>query len=289
MADNNKVPVSVLIPTRNEERNIVACIDGVDWADEVVVFDSLSDDTTVEIATGKGATVIQREFDNFADHKNWALENVSFAHDWILIVDADERVTPELASDIKAAIASAAPQAGYYIARKNIFSGRWIRRAGMYPDWQLRLFQSGKARYEQRIVHEHMILDGGAGYLKHPFIHHDDKGIERYIDRHNTYSSFEAFEAYKYQQQTEDSQTIASKVGEKGPEHRRSLKQFAYRYLPFRPLFVFFWMYIFRLGILDGKIGFRYCVLRAIYEFQIDLKLDELKRDGSAMQEKFLK
>ena len=147
MTELNNLPVSVLIPTRNEERNIAACIEGVAWADEVIVFDSLSDDATVAIATAKGATIVQREFDNFAAHKNWALDNFGFAHEWILIVDADERVTPELAADIKAAITGAAPQSGYFIARKNIFSGRWIRHAGMYPDWQLRLFKLGKARY----------------------------------------------------------------------------------------------------------------------------------------------
>lgn len=159
----------------------------------------------------------------------------------------------------------------------------------MYPDWQLRLFQLGKARYEKRMVHEHMLLDGKAGHLKNPLTHHDDKGIERYIDRHNTYSSFEAFEAYKYNKARGASKTIEAKLGTSGPEHRRSLKHFAYRWVPFRPIFVFFWMYIFKLGILDGKIGFQYCILRAIYEFQIDLKVDELKRPGSVMRKKFLR
>lgn len=281
------VAVSVIIPTKNEERNIAACLDGVAWAAEVIVFDSLSTDATLDIAKSKGAKIVQRQFDNFSDHKNWAIDNIDFENHWILIVDADERVTPPLAEEIRHVVEHLSEHTGYYIARKNLFSGRWIKHAGMYPDWQLRLFQAGKARYEKRLVHEHMLLDGSAGHLKTPFTHYDDKGIERYIDRHNVYSTLEAVEVYKFLNTPPVPGKISSDASTRGPGRRRRLKQLAYRWLPFRPAFVFLWMYFVKLGFLEGRIGFQYCVLRAVYEFQINLKLDELRRDGSALRDKF--
>jgi glycosyltransferase involved in cell wall biosynthesis len=287
MNTSGKISVSVLIPTRNEERNIGACLDAVAWAGEVIVFDSLSTDATIDIAREKGAAIVSREFDNFSDHKNWALANIEFQHDWILIVDADERVTPELAGEIGERIENPGPHQGYFIARKNIFGGKWIRRAGMYPDWQLRLVMKGRARYERRIVHEHMVVDGSAGHLRSPLVHYDYKGIERYIDRHNTYSSLEAVEAHRYLAATGTGPGTGQRIAEGGPERRRRLKQFAYRWLPLRPLFVFVWMYLVKLGFLDGKWGLRYCILRAVYEFQIDLKREELARADSPLAEKY--
>jgi glycosyltransferase involved in cell wall biosynthesis len=291
MNASSTVAVSVIIPTKNEERNIEACLDGVAWAAEVIVFDSMSTDATLDLAKAKGAKIVQREFDNFSDHKNWAIDNIEFENHWLLIVDADERVTPPLAEEIRVVVEELSSHIGYYIARKNLFSGRWIKHAGMYPDWQLRLFQAGKARYEKRLVHEHMLLDGSAGHLKTPFTHYDDKGIARYIDRHNVYSTLEAVEVYKFlngpQGAEQTSAEISSDASDAGPGRRRRLKQFAYRWLPFRPAFVFLWMYFIKLGILEGRIGFQYCLLRAVYEFQIDLKLDELKRDGSPLRDQF--
>jgi glycosyltransferase involved in cell wall biosynthesis len=284
MNTTGNTPVSVLIPTRNEARNIGACLEAVAWAAEVIVFDSLSTDATTAIAAEKGAAIVSREFDNFSDHKNWALDNIEFQNDWVLIVDADERVTPELADEIAAAGQPGANR-GFFIARKNIFGGKWIRHAGMYPDWQLRLVRLGHARYVRRIVHEHMVVDGPVGHLKSPFVHYDYKGIERYIDRHNIYSSLESVEAYRYLKGTRNSD--GARIAAGGPERRRRLKQFAYRWLPFRPLFVFVWMYGVNLGFLVGKWGFRYCILRAHYEYQIELKLKELAGDDSPLAEKY--
>ena len=284
MNASEKTPVSVLIPTRNEARNIGACLDAVAWAGEVIVFDSNSTDATTDIAGEKGAAIVAREFDNFSDHKNWALENIGFQFDWVLIVDADERVTPELAAEIAAAIDDPGAHQGFFIARKNIFGGKWIRHAGMYPDWQLRLVRRDRARYEARIVHEHMVVDGPVGHLKSPFVHYDYKGIERYIERHNTYSSLESVEAHRYLNGTDAAD--GAHIAKGGPERRRRLKQFAYRWLPFRPLFVFVWMYVVKLGFLDGKWGLRYCILRAVYEFQIELKLEELAGENSPLAEK---
>ena len=263
------------------------CLKGVAWADDCVVLDSYSDDATVTIAREQGARVVQRQFDNFSTHKNWALDNIDFRHDWILIVDADERVTPELAREITALVNGSPPHHGYYLARQNWFAGTWIRHGGWYPDWNLRLLRRGRGRYEPRLVGEHMLLTGPPGYLKNPVIHHDYKGIERYFDRHNVYSSLEAVEAYRTLDRGGPAPGIAGGFWAKGPERRRFLKNLAYRYLPGRPLFKFIWMYFFKLGFLDGRMGFRYCLLHTFYDYQISLKLEELRDPQSPMSQKY--
>ena len=161
------IPISVLIPTRNEERNLAACLESVAWAGERVVFDSYSDDRTLEIAAAHGARVVQRTFDNFSSHKNWALEHIDFAHPWVLILDADERVTPALAKEISALFVRGPQHNGYYLARKIIWRGRWLRYGGRYPDYNLRLIRHGYGRYEPRLVHEHMVVDGSSVTWKH--------------------------------------------------------------------------------------------------------------------------
>ncbi|MDX8410707.1 MAG: glycosyltransferase family 2 protein [Mariprofundaceae bacterium] len=281
-----KVLLSVLIPTKDEERNIAACIDSVSFAGEIIVFDSLSTDYTLEIAGAKGARIMQRKFDVFSTHKNWALDNIGFDNEWILILDADERVSPELREEIISLINAPPLLNGYYVARKNMFSGKWIRHCGMYPDWQLRLLRRGKARYEDRIVHEHMILEGKAGFLNEPLFHHDYKGMNRYFDRHNHYSDLEAIEIYR-ELAGSTSPPTSGDVFIKGPHRRRALKNFAYHWLPMRPFFVFCYMYFLRFGFLDGRIGFRYCLLRAIYEYQISLKLLELRDPDSPISAQY--
>lgn len=287
MAEINKTPVSVLICTKNEERNLGKCLESVAWADDIVVFDSFSDDETLNIARQLGARVVQRVFDNFSVHKNWALEQVDFAHDWVLIVDADERVSPELAEEITAAVVQPGDICGYYLARKNYFCGTWIRHGGWYPDYNLRLLKRGRGRYESRLVHEHVLLDGPAGYLKSPLIHHDYKGIERYFERHNVYSSLEAVEVRRTLTAQGQAQNLPALPWAKGPERRRFLKNLAYRYLPARALVKFLWMYVIRLGFLDGRLGFRFCLLHTFYDYQISLKLEELQDQDSPLFQKY--
>jgi glycosyltransferase involved in cell wall biosynthesis len=283
----NKAPVSVLICTKNEERNLPSCLESVSWAGDLVVLDSLSNDETVNIAQRLGARVVSRPFDNFSAHKNWALENIDFVYDWILIVDADERVSAALAGEIIATVAAAGEMCGYYLARQNYFCGKWIRHGGWYPDYNLRLLKRGRGRYEDRIVHEHVLLDGPAGYLQNPLIHHDYKGIERYFERHNVYSSLEAVEARRTLTAAPASQSLPAWLWAKGPARRRFLKNLAYRFLPARSLIKFLWMYVIRLGFLDGRLGFRYCLLHTFYEYQVSLKLEELQDPNSPLAQKY--
>ena len=286
MPDQPRAPVSVLIPTRNEERLLPGCLASVAWADEVVVFDSHSTDRTAEIARAAGAAVVVREFDSFARHKNWALENIAFRHRWLLLLDADERVTPALAAEIRDAAARTDGPVGYYLARKLLFCGKWIRHGGVWPDYNLRLLQRGRGRYEDRLVHEHVILDGPAGYLKSPLLHEDDKGLERYLDRHNHYTSLEAVEVLRAARASGGTR-LEGDLANPGPQRRRALKLFAYRRLPCRALFYFLYMYVLKAGFLDGRIGLRYCLIKTFFEYMIDLKASELRRPGSPMREKY--
>lgn len=283
MAD--KTRISVIVPTLNEERNIADCLDSLAWADETIVFDSHSTDRTIEIAEARGARIVTRVFDNFSTHKNWALDNIDLAHPWVLLIDADERATPELAAEIAATIAGADARNGYLVARQNWVWGKPMRC--MYPDYNLRLLRRGKGRYEDRIVHEHMVIEGPAGYLRNHLVHRDAKGIERYIDRHNVYSSFEAVEAWRLLHGHDGDAIGNGNPFRRGPEGRRALKRFAYRYVPVRPLVHFLWLYIGKRGFLDGRLGWRYCVLRMLYEYQVSLKLEELRDPTSPMATKY--
>lgn len=281
-----KMPVSVVIPTRNEERNLAMTLATVvEWADQVFVFDSFSDDRTVEIARSFRVDVVQRVFDDFSTHKNWALDNLPFRNQWILLLDADERLTAELRNEISQVVSRDSSPNGYYVARKNYFMHHWIRHAGMYPDWQLRLFRRGFARYEDRIVHEHMLVDGETAFLRNPLEHDDFKGLARWIDRHNHYTSMEAIEIHRVLKGDRSSR-ISGSLRARGPERTRIIKEFAYRYLPCRALFVFIWMYFIRGGFLDGRIGFRYCLLKAVADYQTSLKLIELDPEQSKIQPK---
>lgn len=279
-------PVSVIIPTRNEERNIAACMAGVAWADEIVVFNSLSTDATTTIAEGKGARIVRREFNSFARHKNWALDHIDLRNDWVLIVDADERVTPELAAEIRAAVAKPDVAVGFYIPRMTYFCGRWIRHGGIYPDYNMRLFRRGRGRYEDRLVHEHVMLDGPAGYLKRPLVHEDDKGLERYFERHNHYTTLEAIEIVRAKNRDRDGK-LGADVLVAGPPRRRALKNFAQRYLPARPVFVFLYMYLLKGGFLDGRVGFRYFLLKMLFDYVTDLKAKEIATPGSPLNLKY--
>ena len=194
--DPMKCRLSVLVPTLNEEVNLPDCLASVvGWAKEIWVVDSYSTDRTPEIARQSEANMMQHPFDGYAAQKNWALENVPFSCEWLLILDADERVSLELADEIRGIIAADGNgYDGFYLNRKLIFYGKWIRHCGWYPSWNLRLFRHVRGRYEQREVHEHLVLEGKVGYCKHDLIHEDLRDMSFCIAKHNRYSSQEARE-----------------------------------------------------------------------------------------------
>jgi glycosyltransferase involved in cell wall biosynthesis len=278
---NTRVPVSVLIPTLDEERNLPGCLDSVAFADEVFVVDSLSHDRTVEIACAHGANVVQHAFESYSRQKNWALETLPFRNDWVLIVDADERVTPELQHEIAAVIANPTAD-GYYVNRKFIFLGRWIQHAGWYPSWNLRLFRHALGRYDDREVHEHVVLSGRAGYLRHDLLHKDERGLEAFIARHNRYSTLEAGARRKAECDAPDRARLPVGLLASPVQRKRFIRERIWPVVPARPLALFVYMYVLRLGFLDGRAGLALCVFHAFQEFMVGLKLAELRRLSSS-------
>jgi glycosyltransferase involved in cell wall biosynthesis len=267
--------VSILILTLNEEINISDCIDSCAWSNDIVVFDSVSEDRTVQIAQAKGARVVQRVFDNYAAQRNAALTTVSFKYPWVLMVDADERVPSELAEEIVSATAEASAEVAMYrMRRKDFFLGKWLRRSSGYPTWFGRLVRPERTRVE-RDINEEYVTDGRveplAGHLHHyPF----NKGLSYWFERHNRYSSMEAAEQLEIRTRVLATHDLFSTDP---MARRRARKQLAYR-LPMRPYLMLFYLYIFRLGVLDGRAGWYFSRMRATYEMLIDLKVVELKR-----------
>jgi glycosyltransferase involved in cell wall biosynthesis len=267
-------PVSIFILTLNEEQNIEACLDSVAFADDVVVLDSYSSDDTVALAEAKGARVVQRKFENWAAHQNWAMANIEFKHKWVFYLDADERMTPELQADILAIAANDADtKRGYFVGRTNYFMGRTITHC--YPPVPImRFFQPKFIRYE-RLVNPIAIIDGETGDLDSRFLHYNfSKGLTEWFDKHNKYSLSEAKEGLKALREQDPDVSIFSKDR---ALKRVALKNLALR-LPGRPFAKFIYLYVLKMGFLDGKAGFTYCILQSIYEYLIDLKMWELKR-----------
>lgn len=289
-AKPEKIPVSVLIPAKDEERNLPACLESVARADEIFVVDSQSSDRSCEIVESYGAKVVQFCFNGrWPKKKNWSLDNLPFRNEWVLIVDCDERITPELWDEIAEAIHNPA-YTGYYLNRKVFFLGKWIRYGGKYPDWNLRLFKHKLGRYENlktedipntgdNEVHEHVILEGKAGYLKNDMLHIDFRDIYHWLERHNRYSNWEARVYYNILEDSDESGTIGANLFGDAVQRKRFLKKIWVR-LPFKPLLRFVLFYIIRFGFLDGKAGYIYGRLLSQYEYQIGVKLYELQQFG---------
>ena len=272
--------ISVLILTLNEEINLPACLKSVNWSDDVVVFDSFSTDGTAEIAKKNGARFVQRAFDNYASQRNAALMDITYKHPWLFMVDADEQVTPELAAEISEAVKHAVPEVALFrMRRKDMYLGRWLRRSSGYPTWFGRLMRIGRVRVERQINEEYL-TDGQVTSLQGHLVHHPfSKGIDDWVERHNRYSSMEA---QVLARELLRPLVIRNFFSPDPVLRRRALKQLAYR-LPGRPLLVFSYLYMFRIGFLDGKAGLRFALLRSFYEFLIEAKASELRRRGDGL------
>lgn len=231
------VKLSVIIITKNEEENIRNCLESVKWADEIVIVDSLSKDKTVEIAKEYTNKIFQKKWAGYGRQKNLALEKAT--GDWVLNIDADERVTKELAQEIKGAIQKKEYD-GYYIPNKAYFLGKWIKHSGWYPDHHLRLFKKEKGRFDERMVHEAAEVEGKKGYLKGVIEHFTAKSIGEYLRRLDKYARL----------------TIEERGG------RASWHQ-----VFFYPPFTFFKMYIMKRGFLEGIHGLILALCHSYYTF----------------------
>ncbi|MBI4637827.1 MAG: glycosyltransferase family 2 protein [Candidatus Rokubacteria bacterium] len=233
--------LSVVVIAWNEEERLRDCLGSVGWADEVVVVDAESGDKTVQIAREFTDHVLIRPWGGFADQKNFALGQAS--GDWVLSLDADEEVSPELREEIVALLLGGAAHDGYAIPRRNLFWGAWVRHGRLYPDWQLRLFRRGHGRFVPRAVHESAQVDGPVGRLRSPLLHRSYRDVSDFLERMNRYSSLAAEEAVRAGQ-------------------RASVRD-----LVLRPLGRFVSMYLVSGGCLDGWRGFLLAVLYSYYVF----------------------
>jgi acetyltransferase-like isoleucine patch superfamily enzyme/glycosyltransferase involved in cell wall biosynthesis len=270
--------VDVLIQTHNEELNLphtLASVQG--WVNKVFVVDSGSTDHTKEIALAFGASFVHRPWLGYARQKNWALNNLPFESPWVLILDADEAVAPELKEEILRIITRPVdnvPVTGYFINRVTVFMGRKIWHSAFFPSWNLRLFKRGLAHYEEREVHEHMIVRGRTGYLKSLLIHEDRRGLEHFIAKHNRYSTLEAREIFRQRQKWPGwSEFFKDRIG-----RRRYIKYRLAPKLPMPWLLRFCYMYFLRGGILDRQAGLNLCLMISTYELFIRAKYTELIR-----------
>ena len=243
--------LSIIVLTKNEERNIGPCLESVAWGDELIVLDAFSEDRTVEIARAHGARVHQRPFRNFADQRNAALELAT--HPWVFFVDADERATPELAAEVRRVIERDEP-VGWWVPRRNYIFGRWVRHAGWYPDYQLRLFRRDRGRYDEaREVHELVLLDGPAGCLENTLTHYNYDSLAQFFARQDVYTDYEA--------------RIMYRQGLRARPHNfvlQPLREFRRRYFELE-------------GYKDGWLGLLLSLLMAYYEL---VKYGKLWRMG---------
>jgi len=231
--------LTAVILTLNESDNIRACIESLQWTDQIVVFDSFSCDDTVELCRSAGAVVIQNEFKNYAQQRNDALNRLQT--DWVFFVDADERCSVDLSTEIRSVI-SQCHEKGWYVPRHNYIFGKLTIGAGWYPDYQLRLFEHGKVRYE-RPVHEVAVVEGEIGYLEQPLIHHNYRDLDQFRAKQRAYSSYDA--------------KILRENG---------VKPFPHKFVR-EPLRQFWWRFVSLKGYQDGWHGFRLSLYMAYYEW----------------------
>lgn len=268
------IPVSVLILTKNEERDLPACLSSVAWCEDVHVLDSQSTDRTVTLAQAAGAKVSVRAFDGYASQRNFGLQ-LPFAHPWVLILDADERVSPGLVAEMAGFVAQAPSKvAGARLRRRDIWWGTWLKHAQISP-FYIRLVRVGRAHYE-REVNEVLQVDGEVVDLALSFDHFPfSKGLDHWIAKHNTYSRMEA-ELIVSGQRGEVSwrQALFNPDFSVRRVHQKGL---FYR-LPGRPFIKFAYMLLARRAFLDGWSGIRYAILQSIYEYFIVLKTREIEQ-----------
>lgn len=274
---------SIYILTYNEELEIAACIESALLSDDVIVVDSYSRDRTVEIASRYPVRVVQHAFASHGQQRTWMLKEVATQHEWVYILEADERMTPELFAECLEAMQSPA-YVGYYVAERVMFMNRWIRHSTQYPRFQFRLFQKAKVWFTDYGHTEREVFEGSTSFLKETYPHYTSgKGLTRWIDKHNRYSTDEAKETL-HQLETGRVNWRNLFWGPSEVERRRALKDLSLR-LPGRPLIRFFYMYVLLRGFLDGKAGFTWCLLQAFYEYLILLKVWELRHQPPPLDE----
>jgi len=283
------LPVSVIVPVRNEAHNLGRCLEALKDVGEVYVIDSGSTDETEAIARSYGAKVVQFHYTGgWPKKRQWAMDTLPLAHDWILLLDADEVLTPELSAEMKRAMQD--PEAdGYYIALQIYFLGRRLRHSGA-SFWKLSFFRKGLGRFECRLedqdasmadmeIHEHVKVPGKTRNLKNFLVHHNVESLSRYIQKHNEYSNWEA---RVWLDEKRGEEEIEPSLWGTQAQRRRWLRR-RFLMVPGSPILFFLYKYVYCLGFLDGVPGLIYCVFQGTQFFHIKAKIYELqvKRAGA--------
>ena len=271
--------VSVLILTRDEQRDLPDCLASVSWSDDIHVFDSQSTDATTEIARAAGAHIHTRAFDDYATHRNASLATVPFKHPWVFLLDADERPTADLSREMQQlALAAPLETSAFRVRRRDHLFGTWLKHAQLSP-FYIRLVRPERVHYT-RAINEVLEVDGPIASLSYPLDHYPfSKGIAHWIAKHNLYSSMEA--ELIYNQQSLQNPSLITAL--RDPDfHTRRIHQKAIFYrLPGRPVIKWLYMVFLRRAILDGAAGLTYATLQSLYEYLIVLKTKELQRGGA--------
>ncbi len=279
------LPVSVIVPVRNEACNLPRCLRSLAGVGEVYVIDSESTDDTAQIARSHGAKVVQFHYaGGWPKKRQWAMDTLPLAYDWILLLDADEVLTPELIAEIRRAVQNPAVN-GYSIRLQMYFLGRVLRHCDA-SFWKLSLFRKGRGRFECRLkdqdasmadieIHEHVVVDGPTAEVHNALVHHNADSLSRYILKHNEYSNWEARVLLQPEGAAEE---VSADLFGTQPQRRRWLKRNLYR-MPGSPVLLFLYRYIFRLGFLDGVPGLIYCAFQAVQMFHSKAKIYELKSE----------
>lgn len=271
--------MSVVVLTKDEEANLPALLRSLDGlACRLFVVDSGSTDRTVAIVEAAGCEVVEHPFENYAAQRNWSFDHLPIATPWVLSLDADERLTPELRDEIARVVAADDPGFdGYMLRKQTWFMGRWLRHGGQYPSWHLRLARAGKVRCEDRLYDQHYVVDGAVGRLKCDYIDILTDSLTNWTDRHNRWATLEARELLS----DEDRIQVRPRWSGTPIERKRFLRLRVYRKFPLfvRPFLLFFFDYIVRLGFLDGRPGLIFHVLQRFwFRFLVDAKLYEHHR-----------
>ena len=280
-ADKNlkSIPVSAIIFTLNEEIHLPDCLRSVGEFDDVIVVDSFSTDRTKEICDNAGVRFIQHSFEGFGMQRNWALEHGNPKHDWVLILDADERVSQELSSELRELMYSIPTDvSAYRLKRRFYLWGKWLKHSGDYPVWLVRLVNKHKVRYVNRGHAETQTVNGKTANLRRDLIDENKKGIDEWVERQNRYSRQEAeYELYHESKVFK----IVDLCSMDPVKQRANLKVLSW-HIPFRPFFYFMYSYIWHLGFLDGVEGFIFCMMKAFYQTMIVAKKYELRHKSRA-------
>ncbi len=270
-------PVSVMIFTLNEEIHLPSCLACLTWCDDVIIIDSFSSDRTGQISREAGARFFQHTFEGFGSQRNWALDTTQPKHDWVLILDADERVTPELVSELAQVLASPTASVGAYrIKRRFHLWGRWLRYSSLYPTWVVRIVHKERVRYINRGHAETQEVRGEVRELKGDLIDENLKGMDEWFARQNRYAGRDA--VYELEQEQVPFSTMRLLSGD--PLLRRAALKRLAGLLPARPLWYFLYSYLLRGGFRDGRDGLIFCFMKAMYQGMVLVKKYDLKRSG---------